>query len=260
MMGIGGGGPDIAMAPQMVSDEYYPVQNAAPVPEVKNRMVVQNASLSLLVKDVSDSLKNIKKLAESGGGYMVSSNLNHPEEAASGYVTIRVLAGKLDETLDALRKLSVKVVSENLSGYDVTDQYVDNNARLAVLNTNLDRFKEIMGRAEKIEDILRIQKEIFNLQNQIDSIKGQNQYLESTSKTVMISINLSTDEYTLPYAPSEPWRPEVIFKHAVRSLVGTLRKAGTAVIWIVVYGVIWLPIAGVVIYLKKHTGKNKQLK
>jgi hypothetical protein len=111
-----------------------------------------------------------------------------------------------------------------------------------------------MAKAEKIEDLLNVQRELINLQSQIDSLKGQQQYYEKNAEMAKLTIYLSTDELALPYAPSESWRPQVIFKQAVRSLVTSLRKVGTAIIWLAVYSVVWIPV-GVGIYIfyrKKH--------
>jgi hypothetical protein len=225
---------------------------APPTTDVKNRMVVQNSYLSLVVKNVSEALQNIKSYTSSIGGYMVNSDISNPEENSSGSITLRIPSEKLDEILVKFKGFAVKVASERMNGTDVTDQYVDNQARLDILNSNMSRFKDIMGQAKEVSDILKIQEEIFNLQNQIDSIKGQNKYMEQTSKMSLVTIYLSTDEYTLPYAPSEPWRPEVIFKTAVRSLIGNIRGILEKIIWIIVYSVFWLPILLVILYIRKR--------
>lgn len=222
----------------------------APAPEVKDRMVVQNSYLSLVVKNVSSTLNEIKSYTTTIGGYMVNSNLDNPQDNTSGSVTLRIPSEKLDETLAKFRSLSVKVASERLDGTDVTDQFVDNEARMQVLNANMARFKELMGQAKEISDILNVQQQVFSLQSQIDSIKGQNKYMEQTAKMSLVTIYLSTDEYSLPYAPSQPWRPDVIFKTAVRSMISNLRSLGSVAIWLFVYAVIWLPVLLIILFIK----------
>lgn len=218
----------------------------APASNVANRMVVQNSHLSLLVKNVSETLQNIKQRAESSGGYMVDSNLSNPQEAATGDITVRIPQTKLDETLVYYRSLGVKVVSENLQGTDVTDQFVDNEERLRILERNKSRMEDIMDRASEISDITSIQQQIFALQNQIDAIKGQQNYLEKTAALSKVTLYLSTDELSLPYAPAEAWRPRVVFQRAVRSLLTDLQGIGSGIIWIGVYGLLIIPIIGVI--------------
>lgn len=245
-LGIGGASESLAL----------PEPKTLPPTNVSNRMMVKDSYLSLLVENVNQTQELIVKKTEQLGGYLVNSNLNNPQEAATATITIRVPSKKLNQALEYFRELSIKVISENLSGYDVTDQYVDNEARLATLMKTKAKFEEILERATKIEDILNVQREIINLQAQIDSIKGQQQYLEQNSALAKVTIYLSTDELSLPYAPTELWRPEVIFKQAVRSLIGNLRKIGTLIIWLAVYSVIWLPL-GLIVYFVSRKRKNK---
>jgi len=166
-------------------------------------------------------------------------------------VVVRVPAKSLKATLDYFRSLSIKVSSENLFGTDVTDQYVDIQARLDTLNKTKAKFEEILVKADKVTDILEVQRQIIYIQDQIDSLKGQQQYLEKTAELAKITLYLSTDEFSLPYAPSAPFRPAVIFKYAVRSLVGTLRGIVQALIWIGVYSVIMVPVLLVVYFVRR---------
>jgi len=114
-----------------------------------------------------------------------------------------------------------------------------------------------MDQATRVSDLMEIQMQLTNIQQQIDSYKGQQNYLEQTSKLTSISVTLSTDELALPYAPDKAWRPEVIFKLAVRSLVGTLRGFGSAAIWIAVYSPVWgLILLGYIFIKKLRTRKS----
>lgn len=234
-----------------------PGMDAAPAPGVANRMVVENSFMSLQVKNVSESINQIKQQATTAGGYMVESNLSNPHEAANGHITVRVPQEKLDQLLNQFRSLAVKVVSENLQGTDVTDQFVDNEERLRILERNKARMEEIMDQAVEISDITSIQQQLFSIQSQIDSIKGQQNYLEKTTKMSLVTIYLSTDELALPYQPTNSWRPALVFKEAVRSLLTNLQQLGSAAIWIGVYALVIIPVVviGMILFrtlLRRH--------
>jgi len=219
-----------------------PIQQEFTPTDTADRMVVQHSNLSLLVKNVSQTVQMIKSHAESLGGYMVDANISNPIDAAYGTITVRVPAENFETTLAYFRELSVKVVSENLQGTDVTDQFQDIGERLRILEGNKFRMEQLMAQTVEISDMIQIQQQIFQLQDQIDSLKGQQQYLSQTSRLAKVTVYLSTDELALPYAPSESWRPAVIFKQAVRSVLTHLQKLGTLVIWLVVYSIIWIPL------------------
>ena len=230
-----------------------PSDSETPPTSGQDRLVIRETTLSMVVKDVAESLKTIRQKTESLDGYMVNSHLSKPEESASGTITVRVPEEKLIEALEAFRRAGLRVVDENVSGRDVTDQYVDLEARLATLNKTKTKFEEILDRATQVQDLLTVQRELVNLQQQIDSVKGQQQYLSQSAKLSKITVYLSTDEFSLPYSPADPWRPNVVFKLAVRSLVSALRGIGTAAIWIGVYSPIWAPILAVIWIVKKRS-------
>lgn len=251
--GIGGGG-ELAniSAPQLGRIIPPPQQDYTPSPEIKDRLVIQQSYLSLLVKNVRETVDKILEHTSQSGGYMVNSSLENPGEAPYATVIIRIPANKLSQALDFFRSLSLKVVSENLTGYDVTDQYVDIETRLATLSKTKTKFEDMLDKAVEISDILNVQRELINLESQIDQWKGQQQYLEKSAQMAKVTIYLSTDEIALPYTPSETWRADVIFKLAVRSLIANLRKVATAFIWVVVYSVIWIPLLSVIYFIKKR--------
>ena len=147
--------------------------------------------------------------------------------------------------------MAVKVVSESVIGTDVTDQYVDLEAQLAVLNKTKQKFEEILDRATAVADLLNVQRELISLQSQIDDVKGQQKYYEQSAKLSIVTIYLSTDELALPYAPTNEWRPAVIFKDAVRSLVSVLRAVGSLLIYAVVLVPVWVPVIFVVRFIRK---------
>ncbi len=231
------------------SDTFAPSQN-------KDRLVVEESSMSLVVSDVRKVSDQIVEKAKSLGGYMVNNSLTNPEEAPFAQVTIRVPSEHLKSALDYFRSLSIKVTSENIQGTDVTDEYVDTQARLKTLEQTKAKFEEIMGKASQVQDILTVQRELINIQDQIDSIKGRQQYLEQTAEMAKLTAYLSTDEFSLPYAPSGKFRPEVIFKQAIRSLVNNARDFAGLLIWVVVYAIVWLPILLIIYFIWRRRKLN----
>ena len=225
--------------------------------DTSNRIVTKTSDLSLLVRDVRGIGDQIISYAKNSGGYMVFASYNRPSESPFATITVRIPTSKLDEALNYIRSLSIKVTSENLVGSDVTDDYVDIESRLATLRQTEAKFKDILAKAVSVQDILTVQRELISLQQQIDSLKGQKMAIEKNAQFSKITVYLSTDELALPYAPDKTFRPNVVFKLAVRSLLGTLRSGAEAIIWIGVYSLIWLPIVLLFVAYKKLKKKQK---
>lgn len=229
-----------------------PVNESAPVANIKDRLVIKDSYLSLQVLKVNDVQKAIIKQAEELGGYMVSSLITDPNDVASATVIVRIPAKKLESALEYYRSLSLKVVSENLQGQDVTDQYVDLDTQLKTYEKTKAKLEDLFNNATIVQDILQIQIEIINVQASIDSIKGQKDYLVKNAEMAKITVYLSTDELALPYAPSGSWRPGVIFKQAARAVAVVILGIGTLIIWIAVFGVIWVPALLIYRYKQKR--------
>jgi len=228
-----------------------------PVSDFSERVVIQNSNLSLLVSDVRETGDKIIDFANSKGGFMVNASYNRPEESAFADISVRVPTDNLDEALDFYRRLSVKVTNEYIQGRDVTEQYVNIEERLATLEKTKTKFEQILDSATKVQDILQVQRELSNMQRQIDSLVGQRESIENNAALTKITVYLSTDELSLPYTPDNKFRPNVIFKLAIRSMVGSLQSVGAFIIWTVAYSVIWIPAAAVIYFARKYWMKRK---
>ncbi|MDD3679582.1 MAG: DUF4349 domain-containing protein [Candidatus Shapirobacteria bacterium] len=228
-----------------------------PFSESPDRLVVTETSLSLMVNEVRETIEAIINKTESVGGFMVSRSLSQPEEAPYGYISLRIPQQQVEEVLEHFRALAIKVVSEQVNASDITDQYENISEKLITLEQTKKRLEEIMVEAREVNDILAVQREIINLQNQIDSLRGRQEYLEKTARLSLVTIHLSTDELALPYQPSETFRPLVIFKQAVRSMILTLRGLARNLIWLGVYGVIWVPVIVGIVIVKRLRKKKR---
>ncbi|OIP87542.1 hypothetical protein CO009_03720 [Candidatus Shapirobacteria bacterium CG_4_8_14_3_um_filter_35_11] len=238
------------VADSVVSDKMLIRREVAPS-ESTNRLVIQDTSLSLQVDNVESKIKEIESKTTEMGGFLINSNLSKPNGVGSGTISVRIPEGKRDEAMELFKVMAVKVVSENVSGTDVTDQYTDLQAQLEVLQKTKVKFEEILDKAYTVNDLMNVQQQLISLQQQINSVKGQQKYFEQSAKLSKITIYLSTDDLALPYAPTNEWRPAVVFKEAVRSLINNIRGLGNILIWVVVFSPLWIPAIFVIRFAKK---------
>jgi Rad3-related DNA helicase len=127
-------------------------------------LVIRNANLSLVVEDPAESADEIASMAETMGGFVVSSNIYQTTYGTSqasttrASITIRVPADRLDEALDEIVEDAIEVREKNISGQDVTQEYTDLQSRLRNLEAAEEQLREIMASTTKTEDVL----EVFN--------------------------------------------------------------------------------------------------
>ncbi len=231
-------------------------QESTPVPEMDiPRMVTTDTNISLIVDNVESMINKISDYAINQKGFVVSKNYSDPEVSPTGNIQIRVPSDNLDKTLEFLKSNAIKVANLDIYGQDITDDYYDSQERLRVLNKNKQKMEKIMDSASTVDQMLKVQKQLFSIQDQIDRIVGQLDSMKKRSQTSLVSIQLSTDELSLPYAPKDNFRPALTYKYAVRSLLGTLRTIVNAGIWLGVYAVLIVPF-GIIIWL--FYKKNKR--
>lgn len=193
----------------------------------RERMVVRNADLAIVVKDPELSMDEISKLAEDMGGFVVSSNL-YQSYAPSGApvpeasVVIRVPSDKLEEAMDKIKADAVEVQSENVSGQDVTSTYVDLESQLKNLEAAEKQLTEIMSKAQTTEDVMNVYNQLISVRGQIESIKGQMKYYEESVALSAISVRLIAEETVQPIKVGG-WELKGWANEAVQSLINFLQ-------------------------------------
>jgi len=165
-------------------------------------MIVRTGNMQLVIEDVLDAIDRITRLAESMDGYVVSSSSWREGERLRGVITIRVPAESFDDAVRSLSEMAVEVRSQTTSSKDVTEEYVDLSAKLKNLEATEEQLLRIMEKAEKVEDILAVQKELSRTREEIERTKGRMQYLERTSETSLIEVQLEQSKLDVKLSAS----------------------------------------------------------
>jgi hypothetical protein len=225
-------------------DKGYPSE-AMPDELSVERKIIRTGYITLEIEDIAGTMDKVAQAADELGGYVVSSYKREVESKNYGSVTIRVPADRFGEAFDRLRQLAVKVPSESTEARDVTEEYVDLQARLHNLEATEAQYLVLMEKAETVEEMLKVQQALSDVRGQIEQIEGRIKYLERVSDMALIEVSL---EETKKLA--EHWSIADAFKSAVRGLTTFWRGIATGLIWIGVFCWIWIPI--LVIWLRRR--------
>jgi len=178
-------------------EEYYKGAGVA-VPPAEERLIIRTGDISLLVEDTEESLNKIEALALELGGFVVNSNSWKLNDQLQATITIRVPAESFDEARRRIKEGALEVQSENTSAQDVTEEYVDLEARLTYLEETEEELRELLDsareRGEKAEGILAIYRELSNIGIQVEQTKGRMQYLERSAAMSALTVNLTPKE------------------------------------------------------------------
>ena len=140
----------------------------------QERKLIKRSWLTIGVKDLAQAEIQAKAIVEQKTGYIQNTN---DEQGKSFNLSIRVPQNQYVPALLELRKVGV-VISENENVQDVTTEFIDNQARLNNLYKLRDRIQLLLNRADRIEDILKIERELNRTQSEIDRLEGRMKYLK----------------------------------------------------------------------------------
>lgn len=138
-------------------------QTAGPATD-KNRVVLYNASITLLLKEPDSLNKKLPLLTKKYDGYVMT--------VGDELSTIRVPAAQLSNVIQDLSAMG-KVTARSLSGQDVTDDYTDYTIRLDNAEKARQRYLQLLEKAENVEAAVKVEKELERLNSEIDLLKGK---------------------------------------------------------------------------------------
>jgi Domain of unknown function (DUF4349) len=166
--------------------------------QVTERKIIRDAEMTIEIGDPNEGLQKIASIAEKNGGFVVTSesreNPANSQNPPSTTVTVvaRVPAAQFDEAVEAIRRIGGEIKVEKLAGKDVTEEYIDLEARIRTKRALEMQFLEIMRQARKISDALEVQSQLADVRTEIESLEGRRRFLENKSSLSTISITLQT--------------------------------------------------------------------
>jgi hypothetical protein len=231
------------------------------------RIVIKNADLSIVVEDPVASMDTIGQMAEELGGFMVSSNSYKTTtrsglEVPNASITVRVPAEKLDEALVRIKALvddpEVDILSENVSGQDVTSEVTDLESRLRNLQAAETQLLEIMDNADTTEDVVNIFRELTSVREEIEVLQGQIKYYRESASLSAISVYLQAKEAVQPITIAG-WQPGLEAQKALQALVQGGQALVNILIWLAIFVLPLLAIIALpIFFIVKAVRKRKQ--
>ncbi len=196
--------------------------------------IIKTGALSLTVTSTSEAVTKITQLTEQAGGFIQNSyTYTTSDDRLAGEVTARVPVAQFNALVEQIKQEAEVVVSEDISGEDVTEDYIDLDSRLTNLRAQENQYTEILKQAQSVEDILKVTKQLDAVRQEIEVIQGRLKYLENKTDLATLTIYLS--EETELSALSEKWQPLENVRLAFRSWVKALQKLLDILVWMAIF-------------------------
>lgn len=170
-----------------------PTSNA----DVAARRIIRTAELSVETTNPELAVGKLMSLANTKGGFVVSSDTSRSIDAdgaefVSTTVVFRVPVSAFDDALAAVRALGTRVSSEKVTGEDVSEEYVDLEARLRAQRAVEEQYLGILKQATTIPDILAVQQKLGDVRTDIERAEGRRRFLESQTSLSTLTVHLAT--------------------------------------------------------------------
>jgi hypothetical protein len=208
---------------------------------VPMRKLIVTHALTVEVGSVDEAIRVLLSLGEGAGGYSTGcSRQRRPDGSFTGQVSLRLPPKTVGALLGRARALG-KVLGENSTTEDVTEGYVDLEARLRVAKASEGRLLELLSRkAQKLSEVLEAERELTRVRGDIESMEARKRSWDLLTQLVTVVVDLAEPERGLP-ALHRVWTPvktalgDGLVQFA-QSLHGAIVFLGAAVPWVVILG------------------------
>lgn len=196
------------------------------------RKIIYTATLHLEVHDIREAIDEVSALTQEMGGFLAESSIHGREVGTRrGYLVIRIPQEKLDESLKALYEMG-EVTYDDKSTQDVTEEYIDVQARVRNLERQEERLLDLLERADTVQEVLEVERELARIRYEVESLQGRLNYL--TDRVDLATINLHLVEVKkLAGVSPQGWKD--LWDRSVQALLGSINRlvdeSANLVVW-----------------------------
>lgn len=234
----------LSVEPQNVS--LTQADSANTVSQALERKIIRNANLTVEVASPAETQRKIVSIAESHQGFVVTSESTQrtSEDKTKPEITInliiRIPALQFNQAMEDIRAVATRVVQEKTTGQDVTEEFIDLEARIKNQKALEAQFIEIMKRAGKVEDALEVQRELADVRTEIEKLEGRRRFLANQASLSTINVTLQP--------PTIPIINATGFWHSVRAAFADGVDVAMAIVLFLIRAIVaFLPVLVIIV-------------
>ena len=158
----------------------------------QDKKIVRRAWLSFKTDAFDAAVDTLRsRVADMGGSIEnceISSSARDASRSAS--LTLRVPGEKLDELIEGMGELG-EITREQTTAVDMTDTYTDNASRLESVRAKKQQLDALYAKAENMEDIITLTNALYDVQEEIDALEGQNRQIDHDVNLATLVVSIS---------------------------------------------------------------------
>jgi len=206
------------------------------------RKIQKNARTQIEVKDITSAISKVEKIIQKFEGEIINSNrggadIGDPYANISFRVPVEYLENALKEILD----ISTKIIREEIYTNDVTEEFINVEAKLLNMKSTESRFQELLLKTSNVKEILEVEVQLTRIRGEIDGLEGRLKYLNQTTSTSKIDLNIQQE----PSISGDKWG----FSESLKSALMNLTSFGKVTADFLINFVVFLPIILIILVL-----------
>jgi len=225
--------------------------------------IIGTYSMNFETLEFSETVSDLEALVTKYEGYIQNSEV-YNQSSSEGRIykfarhTLRIPKEKIIAFNTEL-KLLAHMVSESSSVQNVTRYYRDTEARLDTLEAQRIRLNELYDQAERIEDIINIESKLNDIIYQIESLKGELQYLdEEIDYSTVTTYVQEVSKLTTGESIQAPFSERI--QNALGDSVYFFQEAMISFFIVMIYLVPFLVLVGIMTYIGNKIIKRRKPK
>ncbi|MFT5910149.1 MAG: hypothetical protein ACI9XO_001669 [Paraglaciecola sp.] len=165
-------------------------------PKKAKPKIIKTATINMELADYEADDQRIRDLVKMVDGYISSEDQKNQYYQMQNTMVVRLSPEKLDNFLHQLKKIGKKVLNHNVNSKDVTKEFLDMEIRIKSKEEVIARYRELLKKAKTVEEILQVENELRVVIEELESVKGQLNYLKNQIglSTVTIQYFMTKDQ------------------------------------------------------------------
>lgn len=161
---------------EAVSDNAMMVSKTS-MPSTYDKKVIKNSYLRFETQDLDNTYDKIIQFVKQNEGFIQNDNSNKSGNRLSRNLEIRIPTSNFQKTIDSISNYVSFFDTKRISARDVTEEFIDLEARLKAKQTLEKRYLELLSKANTVKEMLEIERELSNIREEIEAKQGRLKYL-----------------------------------------------------------------------------------
>jgi len=160
---------------------------------VQERKIIKEGWMRIEIKNYAKDLSIIKGIISAHHGYISNENESSNEYSLMNNITIRIPSVEFDSLVEDIVRIAYNVDNKSITLNDVTEEFIDVEARLKTKKEVEQRYLEILGKAGTVQDILLVEQQLRVIREEIEAKEGRLKYLQNQVSLSTLNLEIHQD-------------------------------------------------------------------